>query len=398
LIATTQKLRIETKILGLDMTSAFDTINRKKLLEETKNIFNNDEWRMVKKLLNKTTLQVRLESALSKPFETTIGSPQGDSLSPILFTVYLDGALRQLRKTIKRPATDKRLPPEICYADDTDFLSHSTQYIEEVRRKAPSVLKEWDLVVNDEKTDLTTLKRDEKENENWRATKKLGTLLGDHEELKRRKQLAAAAFQKAKQLWANDSKVREKRRLRIYNSCVKPILTYNMGTWALTQSETAELDAFHRRQLRAVINVCYPNVISNEALYERTKSQPIRHEMFHARWRMLGHTLRMSNKIPAKKAMITYFEELEGEAIGIQGKPRTTLPNVINKDIQMIREVFEVVRNTDRQTAAQLERIPCQLKSKEDLFTLEKMAKARTKWRKFVDNAHALLTERDEAI
>ncbi len=106
----------------------------------------------------------------------------------------------------------------------------------------------------------------------------------------------------------------------------------------------------------------------------------------------------MSNKIPAKKAMITYFEELEGEAIGIQGKPRTTLPNVINKDIQMIREVFEVVRNTDRQTAAQLERIPCQLKSKEDLFTLEKMAKARTKWRKFVDNAHALLIERDEAI
>jgi hypothetical protein len=55
--------------------------------------------------------------------------------------------------------------------------------------------------MNTEKTELTHLKRHEKkEDEDWRSTKKLDTLLGDSEEMTRRKQLAAASFKKLTRL------------------------------------------------------------------------------------------------------------------------------------------------------------------------------------------------------
>ena len=47
------------------------------------------------------------------PIASTIGTPQGDSLSPVSFTVYLEAALRDLRSRVPpRPPADDRLPLE----------------------------------------------------------------------------------------------------------------------------------------------------------------------------------------------------------------------------------------------------------------------------------------------
>ena len=196
------------------MSSAFDAMDRNMLLEETRNIFDNDEWRMIQKLIDGTTLRVRFGNALSKPFETKWGTPQGDCLSPILFTVYLECALKQLRNKCKSPPEDKIIPYEAVYADDVDLISTSREHIQNIQAKAPAILKEWNLKVNESKLELTKLERCDKSKEPWRTTKKLGTLLGDQEELTRRKQLAAASFKKAKTRWSS-AKISENKRLRM---------------------------------------------------------------------------------------------------------------------------------------------------------------------------------------
>ena len=210
LAATTQRHEVEIEILGIDMSSAFDTIDRQKLLENTTNIFGQDEWRMTEKLLSKTTLEVRLLKTKSRPFTTNIGSPQGDALSPILFNIYLECALRELRARLPRPPIDSLLPPEICYADDVDFLSRSKEYTEKVRTNATSSLIVWNLKVNEDKTSSETIKREkEHESETWRKTRKLGSLLGDSEDMAKRQQLAAAAFSSLKEMWSRRRIVRE---------------------------------------------------------------------------------------------------------------------------------------------------------------------------------------------
>ena len=59
-----------------------------------------------------------------KPFESNIGSPQGDSLSPVLFSIYLENALKEVRTILPRQTSDfeKTLSTEIVYADDVDFI------------------------------------------------------------------------------------------------------------------------------------------------------------------------------------------------------------------------------------------------------------------------------------
>jgi hypothetical protein len=163
-------------------------------------------------LLATTTLQVGFNNERSEPFTTNIGSPQGDSLSPVLFAIYFECALRVLRGQYSRPTVDAGLPPEICYADDLDFISRSKDHIENIEKIAPSVLSSWNLTVNASKTDRLTLKRAaDKKDETWRLTKKLGSLLGDNEELVRRRRLAAAAPKQASNIWQRKRLVREKR-------------------------------------------------------------------------------------------------------------------------------------------------------------------------------------------
>ena len=87
-------LRYKTKfnILGLDMSRAFDTISRQRLLDILLNDVGlaEDEMRICQSLLANTNLKVKIQEFLSDPFETTVGTPQGDGLSPILFVVFLE--------------------------------------------------------------------------------------------------------------------------------------------------------------------------------------------------------------------------------------------------------------------------------------------------------------------
>ncbi|GFS01310.1 hypothetical protein ElyMa_001094000 [Elysia marginata] len=66
--------------------------------------------------------------------------------------------------------------------------------IEEVGK----VLEKYNLQVNVDKTEFTNLSRGET---NWQTTKKVGTLIGDQEDIERRKQLSSAALVKLKNVW-----------------------------------------------------------------------------------------------------------------------------------------------------------------------------------------------------
>ena len=112
----------------------------------------------------------------------------------------------------------------------------------------------------------------------WCEVKKLGSLLGQEEDLKRRIQLAATQFGKCSKLW-NTKGITLQTRMRLYNAYVIPVLMYNAGTWALTSAQSNKLDAFHRKQLRQVLNIRWPFKITNERLYERcSEPEPLQYK------------------------------------------------------------------------------------------------------------------------
>ena len=154
---------LELKITGLDMSAAFDTIDRRELLTILKEILNDDEVRIIQYLLSETKLNVRIDgNNTERPFISNIGTPQGDSLSPVLFIVYLEHSLRDIRS---RP--EDTMPNEIIYADDIDFIGKTHSDIDQIER----VLHQHNLKVNVNKTELTSLRRDSEE---WKTSKKSG--------------------------------------------------------------------------------------------------------------------------------------------------------------------------------------------------------------------------------
>ena len=92
LCAKAQRHRVTVEFLGIDLSRAFDTIRRDKLLDTLQTFLGESELRMIRFLLADTSLQPRLSTGDCLAFATTIGTPQGDSLSPAycsLFTLKL---------------------------------------------------------------------------------------------------------------------------------------------------------------------------------------------------------------------------------------------------------------------------------------------------------------------
>ena len=82
-------------ILMTDMSRAFDTVSRKLLMEDLKEVLNDDELHIIKLLFHHVKLVVKCGTSAGEEFTTHIRVPQGYCLSAILFTIYLANALKE---------------------------------------------------------------------------------------------------------------------------------------------------------------------------------------------------------------------------------------------------------------------------------------------------------------
>ena len=134
-------------------------------------------------------------------------------------------------------------------------------------------------------------------------------MISDAEDIIRRKQLAIASMCTLQKTWIRKDHISEICRLKQYKTLVKPVLTYNCSTWGVTKLDEDQLDTFQRKQLRTIINMKYPNRISNINLYKRCNDYPLSLFILKSRWKLFGHILRRNEQCPANNAMKFYFEE-----------------------------------------------------------------------------------------
>ena len=88
-------------LLMLDMSKAFDTVRRKTLIDDLEEVLTASELHIIYIMIKEVKLTVRIKSHLSENFKTNIGVPQGDCMSPVLFTLYLAQALKHKRNDIE---------------------------------------------------------------------------------------------------------------------------------------------------------------------------------------------------------------------------------------------------------------------------------------------------------
>jgi hypothetical protein len=119
LSATSEKYAERIHIMGIDLSKAFDCIDRSilmQILEENK-IATEDELRLIQYLISETKLRVKIGKTYGEKFSTIIGTPQGDALSPLLFLIYLEKIIRTAN--LEEYLTKRDIM--YAYADDVNF-------------------------------------------------------------------------------------------------------------------------------------------------------------------------------------------------------------------------------------------------------------------------------------
>ena len=315
LLAKVQLYCIRLFSTGIDMTAAFDTIIRSEIVKIVQEIGDEDDVRLTRALLSESTLEINLKEFDGERvvFQCNIGSPQGDGLSGPLFTLYLEKAMREVRAEMQCTPTPEdhsyptniserqtinlniphhdyhnlpKAPDEMTYADDADFIFSSIISQSKLNKDVGSILKKYNLLVNEEKTENVALIRGDRNNEMWRQSIKLGSKLGDIEDINRRKSLATVSFKNMTEMWLKgQAYISLSDRLDLFDALVMSIFRYNSACWGLRKSDILSINSFHRSLLRKVCNIKWPDKISNIKLYRLTKRKPIIIDITIARWK-----------------------------------------------------------------------------------------------------------------
>jgi len=397
LAATAEKYQERIHIIALDLSKAFDSLDRGLLIQilEDNGLAGDDELRIISYLLAETTLRVKVGSSIGEQFKTTIGTPQGDALSPILFLIYLEHILRRHR----RRSLLKEVEMEIAYADDIHYVTkdadqdreglHEGEAYEyrqrcrcaacrakEIELSMPADMAVDKMQCNGEKTVHVELLPGESRKT---AFEILGNNIDPDQEIRKRRENATKAFAGLIRIWSRRSDIDVGLKMLLYNAIVKPHLTYNAAASAYTGQQVAALDRMHRKQLRRLLNVFYPAHISNADVYEQTCSHPIAEDITRLRWMFLGHILRQPPETPANRVMRYFYNrsEQDGEPerlATIRSKCLTTVPRLLQKDLRLLSK-FD--RNNFFAGI-------CWLSRREELVRLRLLAQNRPHWRKAV--------------
>ncbi|GFS11467.1 hypothetical protein ElyMa_003087300 [Elysia marginata] len=76
-----------------------------------------------------------------------------------------------------------------------------------------------------------------------------------------------------------------------------------------------------------------PGQNHKKSLYKKCQEKPLSLQILESRWKLFGHILRRHRDIPANKATRAYFIQCGKNH---RGRPRTTLPTVLNRDLALI--------------------------------------------------------------
>ncbi|VDO63231.1 unnamed protein product [Schistosoma margrebowiei] len=151
---------------------------------------------------------------------------------------------------------------------------------------------------------------------------------GSDADVKARIGKARTAFLQLRNIW-NSKQLSTNIKVSIFNTNVKAVLLYGAETWRTTTTTIKKVQVFINRCLRKILNIHWPDTISNSLLWERTNQLPAEEEIRKKRWKWIGHTLRKSSNCITRQAL-TWNPEGKRK----RGRPKNTLRRIIEADMK----------------------------------------------------------------
>ena len=239
---------------------------------------------------------------------------------------------------------DQNLEINLQFADDLSAITSSKLSADQIKLETSNKLsKPWNLEINKDKTE--SIEINNTKNNDWQNCKYLGSYLGTEKDITHRKQLVMVTFHKYKSK-LKSKKIALNTRLKMFKIYIASVFLYNSEIWTLTKKLENVIDVFQRRMLKIILNIKYPEIISNEKLYEKTNEIPWSEVVRKRRLRWTGHMLRLPDETPVMKA----FEESNKYSKTLK-KNKKTWKKVVNDDLIKIDKTLSLTGANTRNLA-----------------------------------------------
>ena len=290
----------------VDYEKAFDSVDRKTLWKLLRHYGVPTKLvNLIKNSYDGTGCRVIHGGQFTCRFEVKTGVRQGCLLSPFLFLLAIDWIMKMT--TVQRTSgiqwTLWTQLEDLDFADDLVLLSHSHQQMQDKTTELAAVSLQVGLNIhkgmtkvlrmNAASTDPVTLEGNALEE--VETFTYLGSVInkrgGTDADVRARIGKARVAFLQLKNIWS--SRVLSSRtKIRLFNSNVKMVLLYGAETWRITNTTINKVQTFVNNCLRRILQIHWPDTISNSELWEKTQQRPVEEEIRRRRWAWIGHSLR----------------------------------------------------------------------------------------------------------
>ncbi|VDO57002.1 unnamed protein product [Schistosoma margrebowiei] len=146
-----------------------------------------------------------------------------------------------------------------------------------------------------------------------------------------------------KNIW-NSKQLSTNIKVRIFNTNVKAVLLYGAKTWRTTTATIKKVQVFINSCLCKILDIHWPDTISNSLLWEKTNQPTSEEEIRKGRWKWIGHPLRKSSNCITRQAL-TWNTEGKRK----RGRPKNTLRREIEADMKRMnnnwKELEKIAQN-----------------------------------------------------
>jgi exonuclease III len=257
----------------VDFRKAFDTIWREGLFYKLLDAgITGNCYKVIKGMLDSNTARVKTQNSFTEKFKTEVGVMQGNTLSPLLFNLFIDSIPAELLKhNIQPPCIGNTAIPCLAYADDLVLFSTTQQGLQESLNALTSYANQWRLVINTEKTKILIFNKSGKLIRS--STFKLcgteidqvckytylgivfsasGTFSYATEQLRCK---ALKAHFKVKKLLSQTNNEIVSLHEKLVDVLIKPILLYGSEIWCGTATTIKPIEAIHTQFCKNLLGV-----------------------------------------------------------------------------------------------------------------------------------------------
>ena len=260
--------------------------------------------RIIKHIYENATSCIRLHENTNK-FKIGRGVRQGDTISPKLFSLGLEGIFKELDWSGMGININGRFLNNLRFADDIVLIAPNLEELETMLTQLNEMSQRIGLKMNLSKTKIMTdiitersIKIQNEEIEYVTSYKYLGHTLklgldNQTAEIKRRVGLGWAAFGRLNYIFK--SKMNNSLKRKVFESCVLPVLTYGAETLTITQASANRLRVAQRAMERVMLGISLRDRKTNEWIRRQTKVRDVMERIASLKWNWAGHIARMTD-------------------------------------------------------------------------------------------------------